>query len=165
VRGAKSGENIAEVVGPVLEGMGVVENLGCFIGDNDATNDVVIRCVLTKLRKDIKDPGSRRVRCLGHIINLAAKAFLFGREADAFEVETDAARKLTHLEKLRELWRKKGPLGKLHNTLIFIMRTPQRRDAFLKVAGDDDTKGTLLNFRSCLPRLQAWHPACAHLSF
>jgi hypothetical protein len=57
VRGAKSGENIAEVVGPVLEGMGVVENLGCFIGDNDATNDVVIRRVLTKLRKDIRAPA------------------------------------------------------------------------------------------------------------
>jgi len=25
------------------------------------------------------------MRCLGHIINLAAKAFLFGKKADAFE--------------------------------------------------------------------------------
>jgi hypothetical protein len=113
-----------------------VPNLGCFIGNNLATNNVAIRYILKKLRPDIKQPNSRRVRCLGHIINLAAKAFLFGKDAEAFELNTNAARAVTHLERLRELWRKKGPLGKLHNTLVFIIRTPQRREAFLQVCGD-----------------------------
>ncbi|OLE52386.1 MAG: hypothetical protein AUG51_18280 [Acidobacteria bacterium 13_1_20CM_3_53_8] len=40
VRGAHSGENIAERIGLVLEEMGVISNLGCFIGDTIATNDV-----------------------------------------------------------------------------------------------------------------------------
>ncbi|OLE52385.1 MAG: hypothetical protein AUG51_18275 [Acidobacteria bacterium 13_1_20CM_3_53_8] len=86
------------------------------------------------------------MRCLGHIINLAAKAFLFGKDSEAFEIESDAAHVLSHLEKLRELWLRKGPLGKLHNTLIFIMRTPQRRVALLEVCGDgieDDMQGKL----------------------
>jgi hypothetical protein len=43
-----------------------------------------------------------RVRCLGYIINLAAKAFLFGKNADAFEDNINAAYKNNHLEALRE---------------------------------------------------------------
>jgi hypothetical protein len=27
-------------------------------------------------------------------------------------------------------WRDKGPLGKLHNTVVYIQRSPQRREAF-----------------------------------
>jgi hypothetical protein len=57
---------------------------------------------LRKYRLDIKDPNSRRVRCLGYIINLAAKAFLFGKNADAFKNSIDAARKNGYLEALRE---------------------------------------------------------------
>jgi hypothetical protein len=77
------------------------------------------------------------VRCLGHIINLAAKAFLFGKDADAFEDGTDTARKNGHLEALREEWRKQGPVGKLHNTIKFIRMTPQRREAFAALLKDE----------------------------
>jgi len=61
--------------------MGMIPKLGYFIADNDGRNDTCIRAILKKHRLDIKDPNSRRVRCLGHIINLAAKAFLFGKNA------------------------------------------------------------------------------------
>ena len=72
----------------------------------------------------MKDPDSRRVRYLGHIINLAAKAFLFGKEADAFKEESQSKKQLDKLEAVRELWRKKGPLGKFYNTVLFIRKTP-----------------------------------------
>lgn len=72
--------------------MRVVENLGYFISNNNFTNDVAIRCIFTELYKDIENSDSRRVRCLGYIINLAGKAFLFRKDADAFEVETNIAR-------------------------------------------------------------------------
>ena len=49
-----------------------------FVGDNIGSNDTGIRCILQALRSDIRDPDSRRVRRIGHIINLVAKAFLFG---------------------------------------------------------------------------------------
>ena len=117
VRGAHSGENIAEAIAPVLVEMGIIPKLGHFTADNDGRNDTCIRAILKKRRPDIKDPNSRRVRCLGHIINLAAKAFLFGKNAGAFEDSTNTARKNGHLEALREEWRKQGPMGKLHNTI------------------------------------------------
>jgi len=131
VKGAHTGENIAEVMIPVLEEMGIVSRLGYFIGDNAGPNDTCWRAICRKLRPDIKEPDSRRVRCLGHILNLAAKAFLFGKDADAFESDTDSKRGNAHIEKLRELWRKKGPIGKFHNLVLHIRVTPQRREEFL----------------------------------
>jgi hypothetical protein len=41
--------------------------------------------------------------------------------------------KLSKLEAVRELWSKKRPLGKFHNMVSFIRKTPQRREAFLAV--------------------------------
>jgi hypothetical protein len=106
INGAYIGENIAEAVMPVLVEMGILPKLGYFIADNDGRNDTCIRAILRKHRPDIKDSNSRRVRCLGHIINLAAKAFLFGKNVDAFEDSINTARKNGHLEVLREEWRK-----------------------------------------------------------
>jgi hypothetical protein len=77
------------------------------------------------------------VHCLEHIINLAAKAFLFGKKADAFEDTTDTARKNGHLEALREEWGKQGPVRKLHNTIKFVRCTPQRRQAFQRLMKDE----------------------------
>jgi hypothetical protein len=130
VKGAHTGENIAEAIAPVLLEMKILPKLGYFIADNASNNDTCIQAILAKHRPEIKDPNSRRVRCLGYIINLAAKAFLFGKNADAFEDTTDLARNKGHLEVLREEWRKQGPLGKFHNTVKFIRMTPQRREAF-----------------------------------
>jgi hypothetical protein len=33
-----------------------------------------------------------------------------------------------------ENWRRKGPLGKLHNIVVYIQRSPQRIAAFLKLS-------------------------------
>jgi hypothetical protein len=124
LKGAHTGENIAEVVIPILKAMEVKDRLGFFMGDNAGPNDTAVRAILRQLRPDIKNPDSRRIRCLGHIINLAAKAFLFGKDADAFEEGSRTKKKLLKLEAVRELWRKKGPLGKFHNTVNFIRKTP-----------------------------------------
>jgi hypothetical protein len=96
------------------------------------TRDSVI---LVHLRSDITNSDSRRVKCVGHIINLAAKAFLFSKDADAFEEESCTKKQLSQLEAVREFWRKKGPLGKFHNTVSFVRKTPQRREAFLAMCG------------------------------
>ena len=102
IRGTYTGENIAEAVMPILLEIGILSKLGYFIANNDGRNNICIRAILRKHWPDIKDPDSRRVRYLGYIINLAAKAFLFGKNADAFEDSTDAAYKNNYLEALRE---------------------------------------------------------------
>jgi hypothetical protein len=103
VHGAHSGENIAEAMIPVLQDFNIAPRLGYYIGDNQGSNDTCLRAICRKLRPDIKDPDARRVRCLGHILNLAAKAFLFRKDAESFEEETDQKRSAAHIEKLQEL--------------------------------------------------------------
>jgi hypothetical protein len=61
------------------------ERLGFFINDNAITNNTAIRAILAYLYLDLKDPNFKRVRCLNYIINLAARAFLFKKDAKAFE--------------------------------------------------------------------------------
>ena len=97
------------------------------------------------------------MRCLGHIINLAAKAFLFSKNADAFEDSTDTARKNGQLEALREEWKKQGPVGKLHNTVKFIRCTPQRREVFKGLMKDELPQLLLVSYpcRGQTPR--TWH--------
>jgi hypothetical protein len=38
-----------------------------------------------------------------------------------------------HYLELLAAWRKKGPVGKLHNIVIWIRRTPQRRQTFRNI--------------------------------
>jgi hypothetical protein len=71
-----------------------VKRLKFFIGDNASTNDIIIRAILIYLRPHIKDSDFRRVRCLSYIINLTAKVFFFGKNADAFEEESQTKKSL-----------------------------------------------------------------------
>lgn len=141
IEGCHSGENLAAAIIPVLEEMNIVGKLGYFTCDNATSNDVAIRYILKRLRPDIKHPESRRVRCLGHILNLAVKAFLFGHDPESFEVEVQTYQ-ATNFEKLLQVWRRQGPIGKLHNTIAFIRRSSQRREEFDKVVKlrDDEFK-------------------------
>jgi BED zinc finger len=127
VIGVHTGENIASVMIPLLHEYGLnASKLGFFQADNLGTNDVAIRFICKEF--GIPKPDSRRVRCLGHIINLAAKAFLFGTDVDSFEAITRSKMEKQDFEAVRKLWRTKGPFGKFHNTVLFIRKTPQRRD-------------------------------------
>jgi hypothetical protein len=99
---AYTDENIIEAIMPILIEIKILLKLGYFIADNNGRNDICIRVILKKHRPDIKDLNSRRVRCLKHIINLAVKAFLFGKNADAFKDSIDTAYKNGHLKALRE---------------------------------------------------------------
>jgi hypothetical protein len=85
VKEAHSDENIAKAVIPIIKTIISVKRLRFFIRDNASTNDTIIRVILIYLRSDIKDSDFRRVRCLSYIINLTAKASLFGKDADAFK--------------------------------------------------------------------------------
>ncbi|KAG7410412.1 hypothetical protein Forpi1262_v017528 [Fusarium oxysporum f. sp. raphani] len=76
--------------------------------------------------------GERRIRCVGHILNLSAKAFLEGDSSDIFDSHIAEKDQKKERELLRE-WRKRGPIGKLHNLVYWIRRNPQRRELFLSI--------------------------------
>src|SRR5882762_8716444 len=72
----------------------------------------------------------RRLRCAGHVINLVARQILFGKNPDALQLEVQEAKE--ELKEL-ELWRKKGPIGKLHNIVTYIRHSDQRNQLFKEV--------------------------------
>jgi hAT family C-terminal dimerisation region len=129
LRGKHTGENIAEAVISVVKKYGLTsDQIGWFVLDNASSNDTCVAEILKGL--DIDDTVEhRRLRCLGHIINLAAKSFLFGADSDIFEKEVDSVQ-LEEEQVERDLWRRRGPVGKLHNVVKYIRTTPQRREEF-----------------------------------
>jgi hypothetical protein len=123
MKGSHSGEIIAEVAITVLQEYKIAAHLGVFVVDNAESNDVAIRHILATLRPDIQDPDSCRSRCLGHIINLAAEAFLFGKDVEAFNQVADYVDDTTSMDsdaikKAQFAWRSKGAIGRFHNVAV-----------------------------------------------
>jgi hypothetical protein len=158
MKGAHGGENIAEVVIPVLEEYHIGPRLGVFVADNVESNDTAIRAIMQSVRPEIRGE-TRRSRCLGHIINLAAKSFLFGKNVEAFEGSLSELGEGEDLgsegmQAAQKAWREKGPIGKFHNVVVFIRSSPQRREAFGKILsseGVNDGELSISHFatRSC----------------
>lgn len=66
--------------------------------------------------------------CSGHILNLVAQSILFGNDVDALEVELLSTQ--DEVSRHMDVWRRKGPYGKLHNIVKYIKRSPQRIEQF-----------------------------------
>ena len=85
-----SGENQFAILLPVLEDYGIVRKLGAIIADNASTNDTLCGFIeshwYTKLDLEWK-ALHWRIRCIGHIINLAVQAFLFANVMKIEELE------------------------------------------------------------------------------
>ncbi|KAG6996265.1 hypothetical protein FOFC_07962 [Fusarium oxysporum] len=85
--------------------------------------------------------GKRRIRCVGHILNLSAKAFLEGDSSDTFDSHIAEKDQKNERELLCE-WRKRGTLGKLYNLVHWIRRSPQSELGVWFV--DDTLKGLMV---------------------
>lgn len=127
VIGSHAGEVIAEQVIQVIQEYGMEKRLGYFVLDNATSNDTCVKAILHQLRSNLIKK-ERRLRCVGHIINIAAQAFLYDNDKEAFTAEVHGARSLADVKKQLDIWRKKGPIGKLHNIVTFIRRIPQHRE-------------------------------------
>ena len=126
-----SGEKIAAEVAAVILRYGIEANVGVFVSDNVDTNSVAVRLLVKQLKLE---PSwlNRRGRCFGHVINLAAKAFLFGSDTAAFEAiavldEDEGLVNSAVLTTAQSEWRKKGPVGKVYNIVTYIRRSIGRR--------------------------------------
>ena len=132
-KGSHSGINQAEHLWRTITDYGTEPFVGMFNIDNAFNNDTALAALAEQLGAGgfpSFGPVSARLRCFGHVLNLAVKAILWGADIEAFGVDMNAAQ-----DELAELleWRKKGPMGKLHNILTYILKTPQRRDEFATV--------------------------------
>ncbi|KAM3450151.1 hypothetical protein NHJ6243_009855, partial [Beauveria neobassiana] len=110
-----SGANIAIQILDVIDQYAIRDKVGYFTLDNAENNDTA----MDEIGKDLGFDGRmRRGRCFGHILNLSAKALLFGKNLGAFETELTGEALLAEAE--YELWQKRGPVGKIHNIVAEI---------------------------------------------
>ncbi|KAF6784156.1 transposase-like protein [Colletotrichum musicola] len=137
--GAHDGENLASTLDEVITEWEIRGNIGVVVSDNASSNDTCLQSLYSRInpRMTEKDKKSRRLRCFGHILNLVSKAFLFGKDADSFERQSDAYRLLQQDEEDLRHWRKQGPIGKLHNIVKFIRSSPQRTQRFKRIAREE----------------------------
>jgi len=87
------------VIRPLLEHFGInKDNLGYFVLDNASNNDIT----LVKLGKTIRfELMQKRLRYIGHILNLIAKLYIFRQDISTFKEDYKKAL----LRERRELWR------------------------------------------------------------
>ncbi|OAA38788.1 ABC transporter [Cordyceps fumosorosea ARSEF 2679] len=113
-----SGENIAAEILDIIRSFGIEDKVGYFTLDNAANNDTAMREIAQELHFD---PVRRRVRCVGHILNLVVKSLLFGKDVEAFEdtvAKGEALARAAH-----DTWMRRGPVGKAHNFAIWVHRS------------------------------------------
>ncbi|KJZ71689.1 hypothetical protein HIM_08927 [Hirsutella minnesotensis 3608] len=138
--GEYSGENMAEVLLHIFDDYGIKGRIGYFMADNASSNDSCIDLVLQALYPNMsrKHRVRRRLRCLGHIVNLCAQAFIMGKGATKTCKDLDSAYREGDYARIRELWKKRGAIGRLHNIVRYIRASPQRRQFFrsIEVGGD-----------------------------
>ncbi|RKK70086.1 hypothetical protein BFJ68_g18410, partial [Fusarium oxysporum] len=146
--GSHGGENQAILMAKVIRKYGLEKKIGFFTADNADPCDTCVRALL-KMFNPRASPtglegleGERRIRCAGHILNLSAKAFLEGDSSDIFDSHIAEKDQKRERELLRE-WRKRGPIGKLHNLVYWIRRNPQRRELFLSITSGKVDQSTM----------------------
>ena len=102
------------------------KRLRVYVGDNASNINTAVRFLIRRFHpKEAKNLSVRRLRCFGHIINLAAKAFLFGNDCEAFIDDVEVAERATarderYLAAEQVKWRSRGPVGKFHNIVAYI---------------------------------------------
>ena len=124
VKGRHSGATQGEIVSTIIREYKLADRVGFFMLDNASNNDSTVAYLAEQFNFNATQ---RRLRCAGHIINIVAQSILFGKDYNAFELaEGQATSELQQLE----VWRNKGPLGKLHNVIVYIKHTDQRIQVF-----------------------------------
>lgn len=119
--GSHAGTNIAETISQIIQTFSLEKKLGYFQCDNATNNDTCLQALAKQFGFDHQE---RRLRCIGHIINLVARAVLFGNDPDASEDSL-----ATSADDMR-IWRSKGPCGRFHNQNSYIRASTQRRERF-----------------------------------
>ena len=136
VYGEHTGENLGSVVLGLLEEYDIGgDQIGYFMLDNASSNDTAVEFILKELCPwmDSKQRRHRRLRCLGHIVNLCCQAFLMGRNCEKHLAKLEKHYQRGDYAKVEELWKEFGCLGRLHNLVRYIRLTPQRREEFAAI--------------------------------
>ena len=137
-----SGENQWDTLLPILQEYGIINKIGTLTADNSGTNDTLYRTISSFMHTQniIWDPVIQRLRCQGHIINLAVQDFLFRdsisiETISAYEEEEMNGKDLNEKQKKEKqaAFRAMGVLGKLHNIVVYSRSSAARTANFKNI--------------------------------
>ena len=105
--GEHIGENMAALLLEVFREYKIGGRIGFFILDNVSSNDTCVDLVLRRLYPwmNAKQRLRRRLRCLGHIINLSAQAFLLGKKSQETLEQLELAHHRHDFDAIVKVWR------------------------------------------------------------
>jgi hypothetical protein len=152
-QGAHTGPNITQTLADITRDWEIVDRVGCLVSDNASNNDACgeefFRQILPGFSAE--DATDRRIRCYGHILNLVGRAFLYGEDFESFEQESQGYEAMDRINENLRHWRKRGPVGKLHNIVKWVRSSPQRSEFFrATIKESDDGSGIFLSEQSTL---------------
>ncbi|KAK3938082.1 ribonuclease H-like domain-containing protein [Diplogelasinospora grovesii] len=152
-QGAYTGLNIALTLAEIASDWEIIDRIGCLVSDNASNNDVCgeefFRRILPGF--SVEDASDRCIRCYGHILNLVGRAFLYGEDFESFEQESQAYETMDRIDDDLRHWRKRGPVGKLHNLVRWVRSSPQRSEFFKATIKEaEDGSGISLSEQSTL---------------
>jgi hypothetical protein len=132
LEGSHTGSNLAEMIMEILLEYGVEEKLGYIMGDNATNNASLVRALVEEQghRTYHYDAGEHWLRCIGHVINLAVKAFWFGDVDRALLQDTVIVMHDTMAE-----WRNMEPWGIAHDSTIYVLSSPRPCQQFKQLGG------------------------------
>ena len=141
VKGKHTGENLADHVAAVLSEFDITsDRLGIFVLDNASNNDTAMEYLAAEFGFDSEEC---RLRCMGHIINLAVHAFLFGKVKKQAIDDGETLQRADRIAKDAEEWRKFGPVGIAHNITHSILNCAHYCDVLLMLQKKDLEEGVL----------------------
>jgi hypothetical protein len=118
IHGEHTGENLGSVVLELLKEYDIGgDEIRYFMLDNASSNDAAVGFKLKELRPwmDSKQRRHRRLRCLGHIVNLCCQAFLMGRIYEKYLAKLEKHYQHGDYVKVEERWKKFGCLGRFND--------------------------------------------------
>lgn len=135
-------------------------NVGFIIADNASPMDTAAMEMENLLSPQGIEYDAKffRLRCFGHIINLTVQEFFFGPTATEESQQQQQPSKLPKDSDVlarftEEDWREYGCIGKLHNIIVFVQRSPQRLSRFKALSNDLSLK------RDNKTRWNSWYEA------
>jgi hypothetical protein len=142
VEGSHSAYNLKDLVVGVLREyyIDTEDKVGYFMLDNASVNDLAVKLILQELFSHWSESRikRRRLRCLGHVVNIAAKRFLEGGSPEETLRSLRTAFEQGDEEAALELFGKHTALSTLHSLIRYVRMTPERRERFAQqtVQGD-----------------------------
>lgn len=146
LHGSHTGENMAEVMCSVAQDFDITSSIGFCNSDNASPNDTMTNWMESELEKQGIRWSAKlnRLRCVGHISNLAVQALLHGKHPDS---DDNSDLEMPSFQQMND-WYKSGTLSKVHRLIVYIYASTQRREIFLRISDrlnlirDNDTRWT-----------------------